>query len=112
MFQKKIKSKDVDDSTRIHQWNVIMLWFKILKVGRFIHIENKGHWIEKLTISDSNERTTEIYEEKITRPAQCAVELSVNQYLEFNLTKRKNNIWQKRINTFEYLTITPRPVSF
>ena len=44
-----------------------------------------------MTISESNERTNEIKVEKITQPTQLihAVELSVNLYLEFNLTKRK-----------------------
>ena len=34
--------------------------FNILKVGRYIHIERNGHWIEKITISESNEGTNEI----------------------------------------------------
>ena len=50
----------LDDGTRIHKWNVILLWFNILKVGRFIHIEKNGHWFEKITISESKERTNEI----------------------------------------------------
>lgn len=48
-----------------------------------MHIERTGHWIETITISESNKRTNEIYVEKITQSI-CTVELSINLYLEFN----------------------------
>ena len=69
--------KDADNGTRIHQWNVILLWFSILKLGRFIHIEKIGHRIEKLQLSNQLKEA-----EKITHPTHsiCVVELSVNLY--------------------------------
>ena len=61
--KENLIQKDADNGTRIHQWNVILLWLSKLKLGRFIHIERSRHRIEKLQLSNQLKEA-----QKITQP--------------------------------------------